>query len=297
MKHCPICELGNHDSASKCDCGFNFEKGQIVDRINFKKGLKWYEQVAITKRVHEFQLTKYGPKISTSTEAAGWSKRMTAKLLHESPATVVQDIALAVALETNTDLRSCKTKSEAQKRLKIKGEVKVKGQVTANGKEEAGFDQELRLQYLLQRNWSKTPFANDWLLKGCEYDTHEIGRIDLLAQHKKEPRWLVIELKLLESSDQTVGQTLRYMGWVKENLSDKEHKVEGIIISKSAGESIRYALLCVPTIKLMLYTLEDDNMRLYESSEIFINLLIDNLTPEESKKLLQELELKYGDNP
>jgi len=34
------------------------------------------------------------------------------------------------------------------------------------------------------------------------------------------PRWLVVEHKRNQTSDQTVGQLLRYIGWVKRHLAE-----------------------------------------------------------------------------
>lgn len=49
---------------------------------------------------------------------------------------------------------------------------------------------------------------------GNQYPT-DVGRIAILAVHKTQPRFLVIELKRNQSTDQTIGQTLRYVGWAK----------------------------------------------------------------------------------
>jgi len=46
----------------------------------------------------------------------------------------------------------------------------------------------------------------------------DIGKIDLLAHHKKGKAWLVVEIKRNQSSDDTVGQAPRYMGYVREHL-------------------------------------------------------------------------------
>jgi RecB family endonuclease NucS len=37
----------------------------------------------------------------------------------------------------------------------------------------------------------------------------DIGPVDILAVHKKQPRFLVVELKRNQTSDQTVGKVLR----------------------------------------------------------------------------------------
>lgn len=71
-----------------------------------------------------------------------------------------------------------------------------------------------------------------------EYDTGEIGRIDLLCKDK-QGNHVVVELKKGRESDKVVGQTLRYMGWVKKNFKTK---VRGIIIVNEPDDRLSYAL-------------------------------------------------------
>lgn len=125
------------------------------------------------------------------------------------------------------------------------------------------FGLERNLQIFLYDNWDNIDVFSDWQLYeedgdvvGFEYNTGEVGRIDLLAQHKTENRWLVIELKRNQSSDQTVGQVLRYMGWVSEKLADSNATVEGLVISHRSDRSIQYALKYVPNVKHLLYEIQ-----------------------------------------
>ena len=57
----------------------------------------------------------------------------------------------------------------------------------------------------------------------------ETGRIDLLAVDKNQ-KFVVVELKLGKGRDKALGQILRYMGWVDENLG--KGPCRGIIIAK-----------------------------------------------------------------
>lgn len=52
---------------------------------------------------------------------------------------------------------------------------------------------------------------------GVEYPT-DVGPIDILALDE-EDNFAVFELKLIRGADKAIGQLLRYMGWVKRNLS------------------------------------------------------------------------------
>ena len=71
-----------------------------------------------------------------------------------------------------------------------------------------------------------------------EYDTKEVGRIDLLCKDRKGTH-VVIELKKGRKSDEVVGQTLRYLGWVDKNL---DAKARGIIIVNEPDGRLEYAL-------------------------------------------------------
>lgn len=86
--------------------------------------------------------------------------------------------------------------------------------------------------------------------------TTDVGRIDLLAQSLEEKEFVVIELKKGMTSDEVVGQTLRYMGWVKSNLCKSDQGVSGIIISKDADHRLEYALKMVPAIQHMRYEIQ-----------------------------------------
>ena len=125
------------------------------------------------------------------------------------------------------------------------------------------FGLERHLHEFLRDNWNHLDLGRDWALHsepgdeeaGYEY-VCPIGRIDLLAKHRTEPKWLVIELKRNLSSDQVVGQVLRYMGWVQRHLAQPGEQVAGMVISHDADDSIRYALSAVANIELRLYEVE-----------------------------------------
>lgn len=75
---------------------------------------------------------------------------------------------------------------------------------------------------------------------GRQFSTH-IGPIDLLCVDKNTNQYVVLELKRGKTSDETIGQLLRYMGWVKENLS-RDKTVRGIIIGDSYDKKFDFAL-------------------------------------------------------
>lgn len=68
-----------------------------------------------------------------------------------------------------------------------------------------------------------------------------VGRTDLICRDNNDD-YVVLELKAVHSSDNVVGQILRYMGYVRENWAQKEKKeVKGIILTPSYDEQLRLA--------------------------------------------------------
>jgi hypothetical protein len=80
------------------------------------------------------------------------------------------------------------------------------------------------------------------------YDTEEIGVLDFLALDDSNDL-VVIELKR-RASDQTLGQLLRYMGWVKENLCEEKQRVKGLILAESMDLRLKYALNVVSGVEV-----------------------------------------------
>lgn len=122
------------------------------------------------------------------------------------------------------------------------------------------FGLERHLHEFLRDNWAATTLGKTWQLysepgnenAGYEYPCG-VGRIDLLARHRSEPKWLVVELKRSQTSDQTVGQVLRYMGWVRHHLAEAREEVYGLIVAHSVDPSLTYAVSATPNVDLMLY--------------------------------------------
>ena len=114
---------------------------------------------------------------------------------------------------------------------------------------ETGFALEMHLRRFLVDNWEKTQLgknyeiiSEDGEIIGEEYQTKEVGNIDILAKDKKKKEWVVIELKKGQSNDAVIGQTLRYMGWVERKLIKKGESVKGIIIVKEVDNKLKSAL-------------------------------------------------------
>ncbi|MBK9130519.1 MAG: DUF91 domain-containing protein [Gammaproteobacteria bacterium] len=68
-----------------------------------------------------------------------------------------------------------------------------------------------------------------------------IGRTDLICLDK-EDNYVVLELKATYTSDAVVGQILRYMGYIRENMAAPAGKaVRGIVLTPSYDEQLRLA--------------------------------------------------------
>ena len=119
------------------------------------------------------------------------------------------------------------------------------------------------LEDFIISNWDKINFEYDLEIftdkdgnVGQQYYTAEIGYIDILARDKKTNDLVVIELKKGKESDYVVGQILRYMGWVEQNLCKKGQKVRGIIILKECDKKLNYALSKVSDIEAREYNID-----------------------------------------
>jgi restriction system protein len=88
---------------------------------------------------------------------------------------------------------------------------------------------------------------------GQQYAT-EIGPIDILAVEPKSKSYVVIELKKGRPSDQVVGQVLRYMGWVKQNLCTDAKGVKGLVICREPDPKLSYALEMTKNIDVRYYS-------------------------------------------
>jgi len=67
-----------------------------------------------------------------------------------------------------------------------------------------------------------------------------VGRSDLICVNE-EGDLVVIELKRGMSSDEAIGQVLRYVGWARENITPEGSKVHGWIIAGDYDEHLRLA--------------------------------------------------------
>jgi hypothetical protein len=123
------------------------------------------------------------------------------------------------------------------------------------------FYMESQLEDFLIENWDKTELGHkydliveDGELVSQQYPT-DIGRIDILAKDKESNRLVVIELKRNQTSDDTVGQLTRYMGWIEEKKTNGVPTI-GIIIAGKYDERLYYAMKKVQDCEVYLYKVD-----------------------------------------
>jgi restriction system protein len=126
----------------------------------------------------------------------------------------------------------------------------------------AAFAMEKHLEDFLVQNWAATElgrdfeiYSEDGEIVGQQYLT-DSGPLDILAVSKDKKRLLVVELKKGRASDVVVGQTLRYMGYVKEELAEPGQIVEGAIVALEDDGRIRRALAVTQNIAFYRYEID-----------------------------------------
>ena len=116
------------------------------------------------------------------------------------------------------------------------------------------FKMEAELRDFLAHNLHLVKISTGKLtLLGVEYQT-ATGPIDILVQDT-EGSFFVIELKRGGAPDKTVGQLLRYMGWVRHHLA-KGNPVSGVIVAREITQTLLYAALLVPNVSLFEYAVQ-----------------------------------------
>jgi len=130
------------------------------------------------------------------------------------------------------------------------------------------FALEKHLEDFLVQNWKQTElgknydiYEEDGELVGQQYQS-DTGPIDILAISKDKKSLLVVELKKGRVSDNVVGQILRYMGYVKEELAEESQEVKGVIIALDDDIRIKRALSVTNNIEFYRYQV---NFRLFKS--------------------------------
>ncbi len=121
------------------------------------------------------------------------------------------------------------------------------------------FALEKHLEDFLVRNWAQTELGRDYDVfeddgerVGQQFPT-DTGPVDILAIKKDKSELLVVELKKGRASDVVVGQALRYMGYVQDELAEENQSVRGIIIALDDDQRLKRALSMTPAIDFYRY--------------------------------------------
>ena len=130
------------------------------------------------------------------------------------------------------------------------------------------FALEKHLEDFLVKNWNQSElgkhydiYEEDGELVGQQYPT-DTGSIDILAISKDKKTLLVVELKKGRVSDNVVGQILRYMGYVSEELAEENQQVKGAIIASEEDLRIKRALSVTRNIDFYRYQV---NFKLFKA--------------------------------
>lgn len=126
---------------------------------------------------------------------------------------------------------------------------------------ESQFALEAHLEEFIDKNWKNINFGADL---GLYESDEQSGRqfpagpwsIDFLCIDKTTGDFVVIELKRGRSSDSTVGQVLRYIGWVDVNLTKPGQKTRGIIIAQDVDDALKYAVRGLQNVSVLTYKVD-----------------------------------------
>ena len=125
---------------------------------------------------------------------------------------------------------------------------------------ESQFALEAHLEEFMFNNWKQINFGEKLSLysdeeqSGRQYPA-ETWSIDFLCLDENGD-FVVIELKRGKTSDAVIGQVLRYIGWVKENLASPLQKVRGIIIAHEIDDALRYSVGSLQDVRVMTYRVD-----------------------------------------
>ncbi len=185
-----------------------------------RRKVKWYDRIIDRSEMSD-ELRHSSGSIGTSSEITKYANEIDLLIIASAPSTIVS---------TDTTIE-----------------------------DPAEFAIEKHLEEFLVRNWRNTELGNKYdiykeagELVGQQYQT-DTGPIDILAISKDRKTLLVVELKKGRISDNVVGQVQRYMGYVQEEVADKDQKVRGVIIALEDDLRLKRALSVTTNIDFYKY--------------------------------------------
>lgn len=120
---------------------------------------------------------------------------------------------------------------------------------------------ESHLEEFIFSNWSNMNWGRSLRLFETSLSSGRqfpAGRwiIDFLAIDNETNDLVVIELKRGQTSDATIGQVQRYMGWVRNNIAEDGQNVRGIVICHEVDDSLRYGVLPSGDVEVLTYSVK-----------------------------------------
>lgn len=91
-------------------------------------------------------------------------------------------------------------------------------------------------------------------ITGLEYPAGD-RFIEILTTAKSND-FVIVELKVSKGYDRVVGQLLRYMAWIKQNLANENQKVRGVIVARDITDDLILATSMIPDVTLLEYELK-----------------------------------------
>lgn len=196
---------------------YTYRQGEILPH---RRKVKWYDKIIDRSEMSD-ELRHSSGSIGTSSEITKYANEIDLLIGASAPPTIVS---------TDTTIE-----------------------------DPAEFAIEKHLEEFLVRNWRNTELGNNYdiykeagELVGQQYQT-DTGPIDILAISKDRKTLLVVELKKGRISDNVVGQVQRYMGYVQEEVADKDQKVRGVIIALEDDLRLKRALSVTTNIDFYKY--------------------------------------------
>ena len=213
-----LCPDGKgHYFIGEVDSDYNYKPGEILFH---RRDVKWYPKM-IERNAMSQALKNSSGSIGTTSELTQYAEEIEKLIGGEKPPTL---------LSTDTTIE-----------------------------DPSVFALEKHLEDFLVQNWNQTELGNDYdiyeeegELVGQQYPS-DTGPLDILAISKDKKTLLVVELKKGRVSDNVVGQIQRYMGFVKDELSEPEQNVKGVIIALEDDIRIKRALSVTQNIEFYRY--------------------------------------------
>jgi endonuclease len=147
----------------------------------------------------------------------------------------------------------------------VEGDVAIEEEQTGSDDSEDGAAQVGSTEFLLERDLQLYLAKNlDKIEPGLKLYQGEVStglefdaggrRIDILAVDRNGA-FVVLELKVSKGYDRVVGQLLRYVNWIRQNLAENQQKVRGMIVCRMMSEDLRLACASIEDVELFEYQL------------------------------------------